>query len=112
MIELPKDGSDQLIILLAACKFLDLLIALQMEDFQMSVICSRRLSTKLMKSCCSHQWMFLTDTVDAGDGDTLSRSESILDRLANLILETGPGDDVSPPTPCTSPQFDKISLRM
>lgn len=35
MIELPKDGSDQLIILLAACKFLDLLIALQMEDFQM-----------------------------------------------------------------------------
>lgn len=40
--------------------------------------------------------MFLTDTVDAADGETLSRSESILDRLAKLILETGPGGDVSP----------------
>lgn len=35
MIELPRDNSDQLTIVLAACKFLDLLIALQMEDFQM-----------------------------------------------------------------------------
>ncbi|KAJ9112078.1 hypothetical protein QFC22_006377 [Naganishia vaughanmartiniae] len=34
MADLPKDGSDQLIIVLAACKFLDLLIALQLEDFQ------------------------------------------------------------------------------
>jgi hypothetical protein len=35
MDQLPRDGSDQLMIVLAACKFVDLLIALQMEDFQM-----------------------------------------------------------------------------
>lgn len=40
--------------------------------------------------------MFLTDTVDAADGEAFSRSESILDRLANVILETGLTTDVSP----------------
>ncbi|KAJ9093061.1 hypothetical protein QFC21_006554 [Naganishia friedmannii] len=72
MEDLPKDGSDQLTIVLAACKFLDLLIALQIEDFQI------------------HQWMFLTDTADAIYSGSSTNSESILDRLAQLILETRP----------------------
>jgi hypothetical protein len=34
--------------------------------------------------------MFLTDTVDAADGESTCKSESIMDRLANLILEERP----------------------
>lgn len=33
--ELPADGSDHLHLVLSACKFLDLLLTLQTEDFQM-----------------------------------------------------------------------------
>jgi len=38
MDEPPPDGSEQLQLILAACKFLDLLLVLQSEDFQMYVI--------------------------------------------------------------------------
>ena len=37
MEEIPPDGSDVLQLILAACKFLDLLLVLQSEDFQMFV---------------------------------------------------------------------------
>lgn len=35
MEDIPADGSDDLQLVLAACKFLDLLLVLQTEDFQM-----------------------------------------------------------------------------
>lgn len=35
MDEMPADGSDDLQLVLGACKFLDLLLVLQTEDFQM-----------------------------------------------------------------------------
>ena len=35
MLNLPPDGSDDLPLLLAACKCLDLLVTLQTEEFQM-----------------------------------------------------------------------------
>lgn len=44
--------------------------------------------------------MFLTDTVDAADGESFSQSPSILDRLADLILETGPSEEVGPNALC------------
>ncbi|WVR03947.1 hypothetical protein IAU60_000946 [Kwoniella sp. DSM 27419] len=47
MDEPPTDGSEELQLILAACKFLDLLLVLQSEHFQI------------------HQWMFVTDTADA-----------------------------------------------
>ncbi|KAJ9091457.1 hypothetical protein QFC19_009100 [Naganishia cerealis] len=81
MEDLPKDGSDQLTTVLAACKFLDLLIALQIEDFQI------------------HQWMFLTDTADAIYSESRANSESILDRLAGLILGTKPDTERNLETP-------------
>ena len=37
MDEPPSDGSEQLLLVLAACKFLDLLLVIQSEDFQVSV---------------------------------------------------------------------------
>lgn len=39
--------------------------------------------------------MFLTDTVEAAEGESVSKSESILDRLASLILEERLGSEVS-----------------
>jgi hypothetical protein len=33
--ELPPDGSDNLHLVFSACKFLDLLLTLQTDDFQM-----------------------------------------------------------------------------
>ncbi|KAG8842667.1 hypothetical protein FRC20_004310, partial [Serendipita sp. 405] len=45
--ETPADGTDDLALLLSACKFLDLLLVLQTQEFQIQ------------------QWMFITDTIDA-----------------------------------------------
>lgn len=50
--------------------------------------------------------MFLTDTANAADGESTSKSESILDRLANLILEERPNTSVSPlPYPLPTLRF-------
>ncbi|SPO39006.1 related to DOP1 - strong similarity to developmental regulatory gene, dopey (dopA) [Pseudozyma flocculosa] len=66
MDELPPDESDQLQLVLSACKFLDLLLVLQTEDFQV------------------HQWMFVTDTVDVVYAPDDWVAESIMDRLATM----------------------------
>ncbi|KAG8967964.1 hypothetical protein FRC03_008985 [Tulasnella sp. 419] len=63
----PPDGSDELAIVLAACKFLDLILVLQPEDFQV------------------HQWIFVTDTVDAIYRPDNWVPESIMDQLAEVI---------------------------
>ncbi|KAG9033005.1 hypothetical protein FRB95_000667 [Tulasnella sp. JGI-2019a] len=63
----PPDGSDELVVLLSACKFLDLVLVLQTEEFQV------------------HQWMFLTDTVDAVYRPEAWIPESIMDQLAEII---------------------------
>jgi hypothetical protein len=35
MIEVPADGSEALSLILSVCKFIDLLLVLQTEEFQM-----------------------------------------------------------------------------
>jgi len=63
----PQDGSDDLLLILSACKFLDLLVVLQTEEFQV------------------HQWMFITDTVDALHRPPEWRPDSLMDQLAQII---------------------------
>ncbi|KAH8923425.1 hypothetical protein BT69DRAFT_1350163 [Atractiella rhizophila] len=58
---------DQLSLVLSACKFLDLVLVLQTEEFQI------------------HQWMFLTDTVDAVYPPSLWTPTAILDRLGEIL---------------------------
>ncbi|KAK0550035.1 hypothetical protein OC845_002839 [Tilletia horrida] len=70
--ELPSDNSDQLQLVLSACKFLDLLLTLQTEDFQI------------------HQWLFVTDTVDIMYPPDEWVAESIMDRVASVINERRP----------------------
>ncbi|PWN52444.1 hypothetical protein IE53DRAFT_367211 [Violaceomyces palustris] len=67
--DLPSDNSDGLHLVLSACKFLDLLLTTQSEDFQI------------------HQWMFVTDTVDVAHPPDDWMAESIMDRLAVIINE-------------------------
>lgn len=67
--ELPSDGSDQLSLVEGACRFLDLLVTLQTDEFQI------------------HQWLFITDTVDIVYPPDDWAPESILDRLASAINE-------------------------
>ncbi|MCO5589740.1 hypothetical protein L7F22_043708 [Adiantum nelumboides] len=67
--ELPSDGSDQLSLVEGACRFLDLLVTLQTDEFQI------------------HQWLFITDTVDIVYPPDDWAPESILDRLATAINE-------------------------
>ncbi|GBE77521.1 hypothetical protein SCP_0103960 [Sparassis crispa] len=64
LASLPSDGSEELGLILAACKLLDLLLVLQTEEFQI------------------HQWIFITDTVDAVYRPDNWFPEAILDRLA------------------------------
>ncbi|KDQ31322.1 hypothetical protein PLEOSDRAFT_1102291 [Pleurotus ostreatus PC15] len=66
MTSLPSDGSEELQLILAACKCLDLLIALQTEEFQIQ------------------QWIFITDTVDAIYRPDDYFPEAMMDQLADL----------------------------
>ncbi|KZO91887.1 hypothetical protein CALVIDRAFT_601960 [Calocera viscosa TUFC12733] len=67
ILEPPADNSEDLTVLLAACKFLDLLLVLQTEEFQI------------------HQWMFVTDTVDAIYKPDDWRPQSLMDQLAEVV---------------------------
>ncbi|ORY25817.1 Dopey, N-terminal-domain-containing protein [Naematelia encephala] len=65
----PPDGHESLQLVLAACKFLDLLLVIQSEDFQI------------------HQWMFVTDTTDAAYPPEDCYPEAIMDRLSEILSE-------------------------
>ncbi|KAJ2012603.1 hypothetical protein GGI06_004098 [Coemansia sp. S85] len=60
-----REEVEQANLFLAACKFLDLLFILGTDDFLV------------------HQWMFITDTIDALYG---SRSLALLDQLSSRLL--------------------------
>lgn len=66
MIEVPLDGSEALPLILSVCKFIDLLLVLQTEEFQM------------------HQWAFITDTIDAVYRPDEIVPEAMLDQLAEI----------------------------
>ncbi|KAI0756510.1 Dopey, N-terminal-domain-containing protein [Daedaleopsis nitida] len=64
---IPGDGSEELGLILSACKLLDLLLVLQTEEFQV------------------HQWIFITDTVDAVYRPEDWFPDALLDRLAEVV---------------------------
>ncbi|KAK7025465.1 hypothetical protein VNI00_015993 [Paramarasmius palmivorus] len=66
MTTLPGDGSEELPLILSASKCLDLLLALQTEEFQI------------------HQWIFITDTVDAIYRPNEWFPEAMMDQLAEI----------------------------
>ncbi|KIY73422.1 hypothetical protein CYLTODRAFT_365976 [Cylindrobasidium torrendii FP15055 ss-10] len=63
----PADGSEELQLVLAACKCLDLLFTLQTEEFQI------------------YQWVFMTDTVDAIYRPNDWHPAALLDQLAEIV---------------------------
>lgn len=66
MIDVPSDGSEALSLILSVCKFIDLLLVLQTEEFQM------------------HQWIFVTDTIDAVYRPDEIAPEAMLDQLSEI----------------------------
>ncbi|KAF8665364.1 hypothetical protein AX16_000383 [Volvariella volvacea WC 439] len=85
---LPADGSEDLQLILASCKCLDLLLVLQTEEFQI------------------HQWVFITDTVDAIYRPDGWFPEALMDQLAEIanslpVVDTHEDNPVSlgPQTP-------------
>ncbi|KAH9996513.1 Dopey, N-terminal-domain-containing protein [Russula vinacea] len=66
LIEVPPDGSEALSLILSICKFIDLLLVLQTEEFQM------------------HQWIFITDTIDAVYRPDEIAPEAMLDQLSEI----------------------------
>lgn len=69
MEDTPADNSESLQLALAACKFLDLLLVIQSEDFQI------------------HQWMFVTDTTDAAYPPEDYSAEAIMDIISEILSE-------------------------
>ncbi|KAJ7610904.1 Dopey, N-terminal-domain-containing protein [Roridomyces roridus] len=67
MTTLPPDGSEDLQLILSASKCLDLLLTLQSEEFQI------------------HQWIFITDTVDAIYRPEECFPEAMMDQLAEIV---------------------------
>ncbi|KAK4333987.1 Protein dopey [Rhodotorula toruloides] len=85
------DGSDTLQLVLSACKFLDLTLVLQTADFQI------------------HEWMFVTDTVDAIYPPDSWVPQAIVDRLGEVIASQ-PANGRSSATPASkSPVVDELS---
>ncbi|GAA5913260.1 Dop1p [Sporobolomyces salmoneus] len=74
------DKSDLLQLILSACKFLDLTLVLQTEDFQI------------------HEWMFVTDTVDAIYPPDAWLPQAIMDRLGEILSDPQHGS-TSPTVP-------------
>ncbi|OJT08448.1 Protein dopey [Trametes pubescens] len=74
----PGDGSEELGLILSACKLLDLLLVLQTEEFQI------------------HQWIFITDTVDAVYRPDDWFPEALLDRLAEVVGALPAGENTVP----------------
>ncbi|THH33130.1 hypothetical protein EUX98_g1019 [Antrodiella citrinella] len=77
MVSIPADGSEELGLLLSASKLLDLLLVLQTEEFQI------------------HQWIFITDTVDAIYRPDDCEPEALLDRLAEVVGDLPAADVIS-----------------
>jgi len=69
MGEPPSDGSENLQPVLSACKLLDLLLVLQTIEFQI------------------HQWIFVTDTVDAVYKPDNWFPEALMDQLADIVSD-------------------------
>ncbi|KAI0348103.1 hypothetical protein BDW22DRAFT_1350250 [Trametopsis cervina] len=69
LVSLPSDGSEDLSLILAATKLLDLILVLQTEEFQI------------------HQWIFITDTVDAIFPPDRWIPIALLDRLAEVVVQ-------------------------
>ncbi|KIJ53578.1 hypothetical protein M422DRAFT_73885 [Sphaerobolus stellatus SS14] len=67
--EPPADGAESLQVILSASKFIDLVLVLQTEEFQI------------------HQWMFITDTVDAVYRPDNWMPEALLDQLAEIASD-------------------------
>ncbi|KAF9011155.1 Dopey, N-terminal-domain-containing protein [Cyathus striatus] len=91
---LPSDGSEDLQLVLAASKCLDLLLTLQTEEFQI------------------HQWMFITDTVDAVYRPDEWTPEAMMDQLSEIVGSLPAGDDQPTAAPNNLVAFpDKRPMR-
>ncbi|KAH8110602.1 Dopey, N-terminal-domain-containing protein [Phellopilus nigrolimitatus] len=87
MAEPPSDGSDSLQSILSACKLIDLLLVLQTEEFQI------------------HQWIFITDTVDAIYRPDNWFPEAIMDQLSETVGDLPSSESVRISLPdATSPR--------
>lgn len=82
MTNLPGDGSEDLQLILSACKCLDTLIVLQTEEFQMLV--PSNLTFHLLTFYHSHQCVFITDTVDAVYRPDDWFPEAMMDQLSEI----------------------------
>ncbi|KAG0147859.1 hypothetical protein CROQUDRAFT_42250 [Cronartium quercuum f. sp. fusiforme G11] len=100
MIENVPDTPHFLALALSASKFLDLLLVLQTGDFQI------------------HQWMFITDTVDAMYPPDPWFPHAIIDRLAGTLSErsSAPGDrprsSLTIPSSVSPPVFRLIAPKL
>jgi hypothetical protein len=83
MIEVPSDGSETLTLILSVCKFIDLLLVLQTEEFQMYTSFSSPLHPRLSRAT-RHQWIFVTDTIDAVYRPDEIAPEAMLDQLSEI----------------------------
>ncbi|KAL4070521.1 Dopey, N-terminal-domain-containing protein [Scleroderma citrinum] len=68
LVTMPADESEELPLILSASKCLDLLLTLQTEEFQI------------------HQWIFITDTVDAVYRPDNWAPEAMFDQLAEKVV--------------------------
>ncbi|TFK26748.1 hypothetical protein FA15DRAFT_255211 [Coprinopsis marcescibilis] len=90
MASLPPNGSEDLQLVLAACKCIDLLLVLQTQEFQV------------------YQWIFVTDTIDAVYRPEEWFPEAMLDQLAeiagSLPMDSQLDSDDTLPSPVSSNQ--------
>jgi len=89
----PADGSEDLQLILAACKCLDTLLVLQTEEFQI------------------HQWIFITDTVDAVYRPDDWLPQAMMDQLAEIAGTLLAGDSNGNHVESTTTLQDQRAMR-
>ena len=84
IVSVPADESEDLPLILSASKCLDLLLTLQTPEFQMYAwFAFLDVPDQLTRP--RHQWMFITDTVDAVFRPDDWNPEAMFDQLAEIV---------------------------
>jgi len=81
---MPADGSEDLQLVLAVCKCLDTLLVLQTEEFQMYALLFWHFIL-ITEYVTRHQWIFITDTIDAIYHPDDWHPEAMMDLLSEIV---------------------------
>lgn len=93
MPEMTHQDTYNNLSLLQACKLLDLLVTIQPDDFQLQ------------------EWIFLTNTIDAGYSEHENKESALVDQVARTLTSSGTAPAVEEQVPAVQLETAKPGLK-